>query len=58
MQVPDQVENIIVLNINSWSGGVTNLWNPAEKSGFKPQRMNDGLLEVIGVSSILHLGQI
>jgi hypothetical protein len=28
--VADTVENIIVLNINSWAGGVSNLWNCTE----------------------------
>lgn len=45
-----------MLNINSWSGGVTGLWETDEI--FKPLKMNDGLLEIIGVTSILHLGRI
>lgn len=27
VDIPDQVENVIILNINSWSGGVTGLWD-------------------------------
>ncbi|CAD8054031.1 unnamed protein product [Paramecium sonneborni] len=56
VDIPDQVENVIILNINSWSGGVTGLWE--QDADFKQQKINDGLLEIIGVTSILHLGRI
>jgi hypothetical protein len=26
IEVPEKVENLVVLNINSWAGGVSNLW--------------------------------
>lgn len=30
IKIPSDIENIIVLNINSWSGGVTGLWKSNE----------------------------
>lgn len=31
INVPSEVENVIILNINSWSGGVTGLWKSNDK---------------------------
>jgi len=39
VEVPEKVENLVVLNINSWAGGVSNLWhaNDAEHNDqFRP----------------------
>ncbi|KAM3136141.1 hypothetical protein pb186bvf_011763 [Paramecium bursaria] len=56
VEVPSEVENLIVLNISSWGGGIRELWK--EKDQFKEQKMNDGMMEVIGVTSGIHLGKI
>lgn len=50
------LENLVLLNINHWAGGVSGLWKAT--GNFKPSCMNDGVLEVLGVSDMLHLGQI
>jgi diacylglycerol kinase (ATP) len=50
------LENIVLLNITHWAGGVSGLWK--ESAEFKPSSMNDGIIEILGVSDMLHLGQI
>lgn len=50
------LENIVLLNITHWAGGVSGLWK--ESAEFKPNRMDDGMIEILGVSDMLHLGQI
>ena len=76
--MPD-VENIVILNINYWGGGVYNLWgnkhynyftetansdtsysessNSEISQKFVEQNFSDKVLEVIGIQSVLHLGQ-
>jgi diacylglycerol kinase (ATP) len=50
-----ELESIIVLNIQSWGGGVE-IWNLG--SGGPKQKINDKLLEVLGVYSTFHIGQL
>lgn len=66
VSVPPGVRGIIVLNINSYAGG-TKLWRADEsmQQGFGARQgpweassMDDGLLEVMGVYGIRHLGLI
>jgi hypothetical protein len=53
----EDIENLIILNIDHWGGGVTGLWN--NKSGeVSEQSFSDGMLEVIGLSDVLHMGQV
>lgn len=52
----DDIENVILLNIFHWGGGVTNLWQPNET--FVKQSYSDGIMEVIGLSDVLHMGQV
>ena len=52
----DDIENLIILNIMHWGGGVTDLWKENEE--FKKQSFSDGIIEVIGLSDILHMGQV
>ncbi|CAH1127087.1 unnamed protein product [Ceutorhynchus assimilis] len=52
-----QVEGIIVLNILSWGSGA-NPWGPENDSKFAKPTHFDGLLEVVGVTGVVHLGQI
>lgn len=62
--IPAGIRGIIVLNINSYAGG-SRLWPFPFKGGLKDstrmwvsQAMNDGVVEVVGVHGVAHLGQI
>ncbi|XP_014478176.1 PREDICTED: diacylglycerol kinase theta isoform X7 [Dinoponera quadriceps] len=53
-----QVEGIIILNILSWGSGA-NPWGPDTKEDqFCTPNHWDGMLEVVGVTGVMHLGQI
>ncbi|XP_071865436.1 diacylglycerol kinase theta isoform X2 [Bombus fervidus] len=53
-----QVEGIIILNILSWGSGA-NPWGPDTKEDqFYTPNHGDGMLEVVGVTGVIHLGQI
>lgn len=56
--LPD-IESIVIVNIESWGAGV-NLWQLGANDGneFGPQLVNDGLLEVLGVRSSIHIAQL
>ncbi|GFH18789.1 diacylglycerol kinase [Haematococcus lacustris] len=50
------IRALVVLNLQSYAGG-RNLWGPSSLSGdktFKQPSYNDGLLEVVGLTSGLH----
>lgn len=50
---------MIILNIDHWGGGVTGLWNQANsRERFDRNSHCDGMLEVIGLSDVLHMGQV
>ncbi|XP_037051985.1 diacylglycerol kinase theta isoform X3 [Bradysia coprophila] len=51
------VEGIIILNILSWGSGA-NPWGPDKEDQFSTPNHWDGMLEVVGVSGVVHLGQI
>lgn len=51
-----ELENVCLLNIRHWAGGASDLWRPS--SEFKRQSFNDGMIEVLGVADMLHLGQV
>lgn len=55
---PETMQGIIVLNVPSYAGGAS-LWDP-EKEGTKysAPAISDGMLEVVGITSTAHLGQI
>jgi diacylglycerol kinase (ATP) len=65
--LPADIENLIFLNISSWAGGARNLWYTEEELreraklgqnlSLKKQSFSDHLIEVIGVTSLIHLGQ-
>ena len=52
---PEDTEGIILLNINSFSGGVR-MW--ATRDEFTKSLKDDGVLEIVAVSGALHLGQL
>ncbi|KAL9892042.1 diacylglycerol kinase theta isoform 7-T7 [Glossina fuscipes fuscipes] len=51
------VEGIIILNILSWGSGA-NPWGPDKDDNFTTPNHYDGVLEIVGVSGVVHLGQI
>lgn len=51
------VEGIIILNILSWGSGA-NPWGPEKDDQFSIPTHYDGMLEVVGVSGVVHMGQI
>lgn len=56
--LPD-IESIVVVNIESWGAGV-NLWQLGANDGnaFGSQFSDDGLLEVLGIRSSIHIAQL
>lgn len=52
-----QVEGIIILNILSWGSGA-NPWGLEKEDRFSKPNHWDGMLEVVGVTGVVHLGQI
>ena len=56
IQLPP-VEGIIILNILSWGSGA-NPWGQEKDDTFVKPTHYDGLLEVVGVTGIVHMGQI
>uniref|UniRef100_A0A1I8MNK8 Diacylglycerol kinase n=1 Tax=Musca domestica TaxID=7370 RepID=A0A1I8MNK8_MUSDO len=50
-------EGIIILNILSWGSGA-NPWGPDKDDRFSTPNHYDGLLEIVGVTGVVHLGQI
>ncbi|CAH8457410.1 unnamed protein product [Heterobilharzia americana] len=51
------IEGLIVLNILSWGGGA-NPWSVEKDDEFSKPTHYDGLLEVVGISGVVHMGQI
>ncbi|XP_070395199.1 diacylglycerol kinase theta isoform X2 [Dermacentor albipictus] len=51
------VEGIIILNILSWGSGA-NPWGPEKEDMFSKPTHYDGMLEVVGVTGVVHMGQI
>lgn len=51
------VEGIIILNILSWGSGA-NPWGPEKEDSFAKPTHYDGMLEIVGVSGVVHMGQI
>ena len=57
IKLPSGLGGIIFLNIKSWMAGCDG-WGSEREDRFRPPSMNDGLLEIIGVQGVMHLGQI
>jgi diacylglycerol kinase (ATP) len=56
IEVPP-VEGLIILNILSWGSGA-NPWGPEKEDTFSKPTHYDGMLEIVGVSGVVHMGQI
>lgn len=54
--IPEGCQGIIVTNIASYAGG-SKLWT-FQNDPWKPQRADDGVVEVVGVTGVAHLAQI
>nr|XP_027205590.1 diacylglycerol kinase theta-like [Dermatophagoides pteronyssinus] len=52
-----KVEGIIILNILSWGSGA-NPWGPEKDDQFSKPNHYDGMLEIVGVNGVVHMGQI
>lgn len=50
------IDGLIIQNVPSYAAGC-DMWGK-EKKNFGPQSMDDGLLEVIGITGTLHMGMI
>jgi len=72
VEIPREAEGIIILNINSFAGGVK-MWNDRSTSyeslyqlaesfrlgrSFGRSSMHDGMLDVVAVNGSFHLGQV
>ncbi|KAL3888417.1 hypothetical protein ACJMK2_000785 [Sinanodonta woodiana] len=51
------VEGIIILNILSWGSGA-NPWGPEKEDQFSKPTHYDGMLEIVGVTGVVHMAQI
>uniref|UniRef100_UPI00398E7B8A diacylglycerol kinase theta isoform X2 n=1 Tax=Pristiophorus japonicus TaxID=55135 RepID=UPI00398E7B8A len=51
------IEGLIFLNIPSWGSGA-DLWGSENDARFDKPRMDDGMLEVVGVTGVVHMGQV
>ncbi|KAJ8015739.1 hypothetical protein DPEC_G00029280 [Dallia pectoralis] len=51
------IEGLIFLNIPSWGSGA-DLWGSEGDPRFGKPRIDDGLLEVVGVTGVVHMGQV
>ncbi|XP_029458619.1 diacylglycerol kinase theta [Rhinatrema bivittatum] len=51
------IEGLIFLNIPSWGSGA-DLWGANSDSHYEKPRIDDGLLEVVGVTGVVHMGQV
>ncbi|XP_064415775.1 diacylglycerol kinase theta [Latimeria chalumnae] len=51
------IEGLIFLNIPSWGSGA-DLWGSESDGRFVKPRIDDGSLEVVGVTGVVHMGQV
>lgn len=58
LQKLPNLEGIVLLNINSWSAGCSVWSDSSTLDELGPSRMDDRMLEVVGLYSSLHVGKI
>ncbi|XP_038648838.1 diacylglycerol kinase theta [Scyliorhinus canicula] len=51
------IEGIIFLNLPSWGSGA-DLWGSDSDGRFDRPQIDDGMLEVVGVTGVVHMGQV
>ncbi|KAL0893046.1 hypothetical protein ABMA27_014698 [Loxostege sticticalis] len=51
------LQALVVLNIPSWGAGV-DLWSMGNEGEVEPQSVDDGKLEVVGISSSIHIARL
>ncbi|XP_028161560.1 diacylglycerol kinase epsilon isoform X1 [Ostrinia furnacalis] len=51
------LQALVVLNIPSWGAGV-DLWSMGNEGEVEPQRIDDGKIEVVGISSSIHIARL
>ena len=51
------LEGIVILNIGSWAAGA-NLWGGNAGDNFAVPSHSDGMVEVLGLNGVMHMGQI
>ncbi|XP_059845775.1 diacylglycerol kinase theta-like isoform X2 [Hypanus sabinus] len=51
------IEGLIFLNIPSWGSGA-DLWGSDSDGRFDKPQIDDGMLEVVGVTGVVHMGQV
>ncbi|XP_069782226.1 diacylglycerol kinase theta [Narcine bancroftii] len=51
------IEGLIFLNIPSWGSGA-DLWGTESDGRFDKPLFDDGMLEVVGVTGVVHMGQV
>ncbi|XP_054648950.1 diacylglycerol kinase theta-like isoform X1 [Dunckerocampus dactyliophorus] len=51
------IEGLIFLNIPSWGSGA-DLWGSEVDARYRKPSINDGMLEVVGVTGVVHMGQV
>ncbi|KAI5651860.1 diacylglycerol kinase accessory domain-containing protein [Phthorimaea operculella] len=51
------LQALVVLNINSWGAGV-DLWSMGDEDEVGPHSINDGKLEIVGISSSFHIARL
>ncbi|XP_070581003.1 diacylglycerol kinase epsilon-like isoform X1 [Ptychodera flava] len=56
VELPD-LEGIVILNINSWGAGCA-LWSGSSGNNIPKSVFNDGILEVVGLTSSFHMAQL
>ncbi|OAE30071.1 hypothetical protein AXG93_1474s1170 [Marchantia polymorpha subsp. ruderalis] len=59
IEIPEDIEGVLITNIASYMGGV-DLWQNEEEheDNFEAQYMHDKMLEVVGICGAWHLGKL